>query len=242
MGIEAEAESGGELRVGVDIGGTFTDIVTVRDGSVAVNKTSSTPDAPEQGVLDGLEAAREQEGWAFGSISSLGHGTTVATNAVLEGTWAETALLTTEGFGDVLEIGRQNRPDIYDFQVEKAAPIVERDRQYEVRERLDERGAVLADLDTDSIRSVAEALRGSDVESVAICPLYAFENATHERRVRDLLRANGVSLPLLLSSDVLPEIREYERTLATAMNAALKPVMEGYIGDLGSELSQGSRE
>jgi N-methylhydantoinase A len=147
-------------------------------------------------------------------------------------------LLTTEGFGDVLEIGRQDRPDIYDFQVERATPIVPRDRRYEVRERLDERGAVLADLDEDSVRSVAEALRESDAESVAICLLYAFENAEHERRVRDLLRAEGVDLPLSLSSDVLPEIREYERTLATAMNAALKPVMEGYIGDLGNELSR----
>jgi len=189
-------------------------------------------------VLGGLEAAREQGGWAFESVSSLGHGTTVGTNAVLEGTWAETALLTTEGFGDILEIGRQDRPDIYDFRVERATPIVPRDRRYEVRERLDERGAVLADLDEDSVRSVAEALRESDAESVAICLLYAFENAEHERRVRDLLRAEGVDLPLSLSSDVLPEIREYERTLATAMNAALKPVMEGYIGDLGNELSR----
>jgi hypothetical protein len=140
MGTEAETESDGELRVGVDIGGTFTDVVTIRDGSVTVNKTPSTPVSPERGVLGGLEAAREQGGWAFESVSSLGHGTTVGTNAVLEGTWAETALLTTEGFGDVLEIGRQDRPDIYDFQVERATPIVPRDRRYEVRERLDERG------------------------------------------------------------------------------------------------------
>ena len=238
MGTETETESDGELRVGVDIGGTFTDVVTIRDGSVTVNKTPSTPVSPERGVLGGLEAAREQGGWAFESVSSLGHGTTVGTNAVLEGTWAETALLTTEGFGDILEIGRQDRPDIYDFRVERATPIVPRDRRYEVRERLDERGAVLADLDEDSVRSVAEALRESDAESVAICLLYAFENAEHERRVRDLLRAEGVDLPLSLSSDVLPEIREHERTLATAMNAALKPVMEGYIGDLGNELSR----
>jgi N-methylhydantoinase A len=224
------------LRVGVDIGGTFTDIVSIRDGSIEVSKVPSTPDAPERGVLDGLETARERGGWRFESIGFLGHGTTVATNAVLEGTWADTALVTTEGFRDVLEIGRQDRPDIYDFRAEKATPIVPRDRRFEVTERLDERGGVLTDLNEGSVRAVADRLRDTDadVESVAICLLYAFENDEHERRVRDLLAEAGIDVATSLSSDVLPEIREYERTLATTMNAALKPVMEGYIGDLSA--------
>ncbi len=224
------------LRIGIDIGGTFTDIVTLQAGTVQVSKTPSTPDAPEQGVLCGLTNARERDGWAFESIEFLGHGTTVATNAVLEETWADTALITTAGFRDVLEIGRQTRPDIYDFQAEKPTPIVERDRRFEVTERLDERGAVLTDLDEESVRVAAERLQNIDVDSVAISLLYAFENADHERRIREILETTGVDVSVSLSSDVLPEIREYERTLATAMNAALKPVMDRYIGNLETEI------
>ena len=226
------------LRVGVDIGGTFTDIVTIRDGEIEVRKTPSTPEAPEQGVLGGLEEAHENDDWRFDAIDFLGHGTTVATNAVLEEAWADTALLTTDGFRDVLEIGRQERPDIYDFQTEKATPIVERDRRFEVTERLDERGNVLTDLDEESVRSVADQLRESGVESVAISLLYAFENSEHEQRVRDILAETGIDVSMSLSSDVLPEIREYERTMATAMNAALKPVMDSYIGNLSTEITQ----
>ncbi|WP_458190369.1 hydantoinase/oxoprolinase family protein [Haladaptatus sp. NG-WS-4] len=224
------------LRVGVDIGGTFTDIVTVQDGTVRVSKTSSTPGAPERGVLDGLEDASKRDEWAFESIGFLGHGTTVATNAILEEGWANTALVTTEGFRDVVEIGRQNRPDIYDFQTEKPPQIVPRNRRFEVGERLDERGTVLRELDEASVRTVASRLRDSEIESVAISLLYAFENDDHERQVRSILTDEGVGMSYSLSSDVLPEIREYERTLATAMNAALKPVMDRYIGNLETEI------
>jgi N-methylhydantoinase A len=240
---EGESKVRDDLRVGVDIGGTFTDVVTIRNGAIETHKTPSTPQSPEQGVLDGLREARERgdenenEAWRYDAISFLGHGTTVATNAVLEEAWADTALVTTEGFGDVLEIGRQDRPDIYDFQAEKATPIVPRDRRYEVTERLDERGAVLTDLDESSVRAVADRLREENAESVAVCLLYAFENTDHERRVRELLTEAGVEASVSLSSDVLPEIREYERTLVTAMNAALKPVMEGYIATLGTEIA-----
>ena len=226
------------LRVGVDIGGTFTDIVTLQDGTVQVSKTPSTPESPEQGVLTGLVDARERDGWAFDAVAFLGHGTTVATNAVLEGEWADTALVTTAGFRDILEIGRQTRPDIYDFQAEKPMPIVERDRRFEVTERLDERGTVLTELDEESVRAAAAQLRRADVDSVAVSLLYAFENADHERRVRDLLEATGIDASFSLSSEVLPEIREYERTLATAMNAALKPVMDRYIGNLSTEIAK----
>lgn len=226
------------VRVGIDIGGTFTDIVTVRNGTIRITKTPSTPEAPEQGVLTGLEKARETQDGAFSveDVTFLGHGTTVATNAVLEETWADTALVTTAGFRDVLEIGRQARPDIYDFQTEKPTPIVERDRRLEVTERLDERGEVLRDLHEGSIESVAEQLAGMDVQSIAISLLYSFENDAHERRVYERLQRADPDLSYSLSSDVLPEIREYERTLATAMNAALKPVMNRYIGNLGHEI------
>jgi N-methylhydantoinase A len=217
-------------RVGVDIGGTFTDLVSIHDGEIRVSKAPSTPEAPERGVVDALDAVESRDGLTPGSISFLGHGTTVATNAVLEGEWADTALVTTEGFRDVLEIGRQARPDIYDFQAEKPTPIVERDRRFEVPERLDERGRVVKPLDEAAVRELATELQ--EVDSVAISLLYPFEDDTHERRVRDLLRAEGVDAAVSLSSVVLPEIREYERTLTTALNAALTPVMDRYLGNL----------
>ena len=239
-------------RVGVDVGGTFTDVVTVREGSIHVTKTPSTPDAPNEGVVDGLEEryrhgesnrdsstnSQNEPGLEYDDVDFFAHGTTVATNAVLEGEWADTALLTTEGFRDVLEIGRQARPDIYDFDVTKPEPIVPRDRRFEVTERLDERGRVETPLDPESVDEVATTLLElePDVDSIAISLLFSFENPDHERRVRDRLEEDGIDASFSLSSDVLPEIREYERTLATALNAALKPVMEAYIGRLDSSI------
>ena len=193
-------DTDGDARVGVDVGGTFTDVVTFRDGRVRVTKTPSTPDAPERGVLDGLRAVEERDGLAPDSVGFLGHGTTVATNAVLEGEWADTALVTTEGFRDVLEIGRQDRPDIYDFRAEKPDPVVKRDRRYEVPERLDERGNVLKPLDEGVVRELAADLRAAGVESVAVSLLFPFEDDAHERRVRE----EGVDASVSLSSAVLP--------------------------------------
>jgi N-methylhydantoinase A len=226
-----------DTRVGVDIGGTFTDLVTVRDGRVSVTKTPSTPAAPERGVVDGLGKLDDEAGLRFEDVGFLAHGTTVATNAVLEREWADTALLTTGGFRDALEIGRQARPDIYDFQSEKAAPIVPRDRRYGVPERLDERGDVLEAIDESAVREIASELAGGGVESVAVSLLFSFENDDHERRIREILREEGVDARVSLSSETLPEIREYERTLTTALNAALKPVMDSYIGTLGERVA-----
>ncbi|WP_435358500.1 hydantoinase/oxoprolinase family protein [Haloarchaeobius sp. DFWS5] len=225
-----------DARVGVDIGGTFTDLVTIRDGTVRVLKTPSTPESPEQGVIDGLDAVAERDGVDLGAVDFLGHGTTVATNAVLEGTWADTALVTTEGFRDVLEIGRQARPDIYDFTAEKPDPVVPRDRRFEVGERLDERGAVVEPLDEHGLGALVSDLASTDAESVAVSLLYSFENEDHERRVGERIE-DELDVPVSLSSRVLPEIREYERTQTTALNAALKPVMERYIGRLESRVA-----
>ncbi|WP_423999480.1 hydantoinase/oxoprolinase family protein [Haloarcula salina] len=228
-----------EARLGVDVGGTFTDLVTISDGTVEVTKTPSTPAAPERGVVDGLERIRSREDLRFTDVDFFGHGTTVATNAVLEGEWADTALVTTDGFRDALEIGRQARPDIYDFQAEKPEPVVPRHRRYEVPERLDERGRVREPLDEDAVRALGRTLADADVDSVAVCLLFSYENATHERRVREILSATeGLDCSFSLSSDVLPEIREYERTLATALNAALKPVMDRYVGNLESRVRE----
>jgi len=221
-------------RVGVDVGGTFTDVVAVRDGRVSVHKVASTPDAPERGVVDGLETAAA-DGLALSGVGTLAHGTTVATNAVLERDWADTALLTTRGFQDVLEIGRQDRPELYDLHASKHAPVVPRDQRYGVAGRLDERGEELDPLDEEAVRGLAGEL---DVDSVAVALLFAFENDSHERRVREALRAGGYEGAISLSSETLPEIREYERTLATTLNAALRPVMAGYLGRLDDQVRE----
>jgi N-methylhydantoinase A len=222
-----------DTRVGVDVGGTFTDVVVAADGEVRVHKVPSTPDAPDRGVADGLDAARAA-GLSPAAVSFFGHGTTVATNAVLEREWADTALVTTAGFRDALEIGRQDRPAIYDLAAEKPRPVVERDARYEVPERLDERGEALVPLDEGSVRGVAAEI---DADSVAVSLLFSFENPAHEERVRELLAAElDDDVPVSLSSSVLPEIREYERTLATCLNAGLRPVMDRYVGRLSDRI------
>ncbi|PSQ38149.1 hydantoinase [Halobacteriales archaeon SW_5_70_135] len=217
-------------RVGVDVGGTFTDLVAVEDGRLRTEKTASTPAAREAGVVDALDAVAASE-LSPSAVEFFGHGTTVATNAVIEREWAETALLTTEGFRDALEIGRQDRPALYDLSAEKPAPVVERDRRYGVPERTGERGDVLEPLDEAAVRETAAELRADGVDGVAVSLLFAFENDDHERRVAELLREE-LDAHVSLSSVVHPEIREYERTLVTALNAALAPVMDDYLGRL----------
>jgi N-methylhydantoinase A len=231
-------------RVGVDVGGTFTDVVTVEDGELSVTKAPSAPDAPAEAVLRALERAEDAVGLALPDVAALVHGTTVATNAVLEGTWADAALVTTEGFRDVLEIGRQDRPELYDLTATKPDPVVPRDRRFEVPERLDERGDVREPLDESAVQAVATDLAAAvedadGVEAVAVCLLFAYENDAHERRVADLLRAElPDDVPISVSADVHPELREYERTLATALNAALLPVMSEYLETLADGVAE----
>jgi len=228
-------------RIGVDVGGTFTDVVVVDDeGRLRGLKTPSTPDRPDDGVVDGLERAREA-GVDPAGVTFLGHGTTVATNAVLEGELPETALVTTEGFRDVLEIGRQDRDDLYDLEFERPDPLVPRDRRLTVSERVGPDGEVIEPLADTDVAALAERL--PDVEAVAIATLFSFRTPDHERAIAEGLREAGHDdLSISLSSAVLPEFREYERTSTTALNAALQPVMETYldrlsrrVGDVGVE-------
>jgi N-methylhydantoinase A len=226
-----------DARVGVDVGGTFTDVVVADAEGLSMLKVPSTPASPDRGVLDGLDAASEEAALDPTAVDFFAHGTTVATNAVLEREWAETALVTTEGFRDAVEIGRQTRPDLYDLGAEKPSPVVERDKRFEVPERLDRRGDVVEPLDEAAAREVARRIADADVESVAVCFLFAFEDDAHERRMAEILREAGVECECSLSSEVLPEIREYERTLATTINAALKPVMNRYLGRLADGIA-----
>ncbi len=221
--------SAGVRAVGVDVGGTFTDLVWTDGVDLRTLKVPSTR-SQEEGFLRGLEALSTV------GLDRLVHGSTVATNALLEGAWAETALLVTDGTRDVLEIGRQARPALYDLQAVPPAPIVPRTLRFEIPERLDARGRVVRPLDEPAVRAVARALPAS-VRSVAVALLFSFLDGHHERRVAELLRAEGVELPITLSCEVLPEVREYERTSTTVVSAALRPVVAGYLERLCAGLA-----
>ena len=218
------------ITVGVDIGGTFTDFVWVEDGALRALKLPTAP-AQEEGFLAGLERLPATK------IDRIVHGTTVATNALLEGRWAKTVLITTAGFRDVLEIGRQNRPSLYDLFCERPAPIVPREWRLEVPERVDAHGQVVRPLDEEAVKELARVIAESGVESVAVVFLFSFLNPTHERRVREILREEGVEVPITLSCEVLPEFREYERASTTVLTAALRPVVEGYLSRLAAALA-----
>jgi N-methylhydantoinase A len=208
--------------IGVDVGGTFTDCVRVEEEAVQVHKTATTSPQHE-GVATGIGALEAP------ADAAVLHGTTVATNALLEQAGARTALVTTAGFGDVLALGRQDRPALYDLSPRMPPPLVPPDRRFEVPERIDADGAVQQPLDTDAVVAVADRLREHDVESVAVVFLFSFRNATHERKAADLLRERLPAVPVTCSADLLPEHREYERMATTVANAYVRPVVARYL-------------
>ncbi|MBI2886950.1 MAG: hydantoinase/oxoprolinase family protein [Chloroflexi bacterium] len=217
------------MPLGVDIGGTFTDFVLVSGSRLTIHKVPSTPADHAEAFLAGL---RELGDAAQGE--AIVHGTTVATNALLERRGARTALVTTRGFRDVLAIGRQTRPALYALEPRRPAPLVPRELRFEVDERVDHQGRVLQPLDTASLGGILQALRQQGVESVAVCLLFSFLHPEHERQVAEVLRAAGFSVsPSYL---VLPEFREYERTSATVVNAYVSPIMERYLDHLEQQL------
>ena len=222
--------------IGIDIGGTFIDIVIAEAGRLRLVKVSSTPAAPEEGVLRALRRETNDRIQPE-SVERIAHGSTVATNALLERTWARTALLTTKGFRDVLEIGRQNRPALYDLSVTRAPDVVPRSLRFEVDERIDANGAVLRPLDSEQVDRVIDAVDSAGVDSVAIVFLFSYLNREHEAAVGAAL-SNRLQVPVVLSSEVLPEFREYERTSTTAICAALRPIVGEYL----SGLEAGARE
>jgi N-methylhydantoinase A len=218
--------------VGVDTGGTFTDFVVMRNGELRVYKVLSTPDSPDRAIVQGL-----QELGVINDMNALVHGSTVATNAVLERKGVRSGLITTAGFRDVLEIGRQTRPKLYDLRVVAEPPLVPRDLRVEVTERLDERGEVLTPLDHATVDNAIQTLTDAQVESVAVCLLFSFTNPAHERAVTEALRAAG--LHVSASYEVLPEFREYERTSTVVLNAYVAPLMDRYIRRLEEALASG---
>ncbi len=223
--------------IGIDIGGTFIDLVISDESGLQMLKFPSTPESPERGVLDALNKLIDARRIDPPAVARIAHGSTVATNALLEGTWARTALVTTEGFRDVLEIGRQNRPRLYDLNVERPDPVIPRDLRFECRERIDASGAVVCAPSDDDMRALARRIAEAGVDAVAVVFLFSYLNADHERAVRDALR-DALDAPITLSSDVLPEFREYERTSTTAVCAALRPVIERYMQGLADSSAE----
>ncbi len=219
------------VRIGVDTGGTFTDFILVRDGAFVALKVPSTPKRPEEAVLAGVSELLG-EGVVEAEVV---HGTTVGTNALLERKGARTALLTTEGFEDVLEIGRQNRPGLYQLTASRPKPLVPRSLRFGVRERVTASGEVLVPLDRERVRELRARLAELSVESIAICYLFAFLEPKHERETAELLAE--LDVPISLSHEILPEFREYERTSTTVINAYLAPLMSQYISRLEEGLA-----
>ncbi|PSQ96367.1 MAG: 5-oxoprolinase [Bacteroidetes bacterium SW_9_63_38] len=216
--------------VGVDVGGTFTDFVVVTDDGLQVHKQPTTRPQHEA-VVRGLDEM------AGADDVPVVHGTTTATNALLERRGATTALVTTEGFADVLTIGRQNRPDLYDLQPSRPAPLVPENRRHEVPERLSEEGEVLTPLDEEAVRRVAATITEQEIDSVAVVFLFSYRNSDHEARAAEILRDElPPTVSITRSSTLLPEYREYERTATTVVNAYVRPQVARYLDRLDEAL------
>ena len=220
------------IRIGVDTGGTFTDLVCVEDGTLRVFKLRSVPSDPSQAILAGIRMLVGDDLSAH--TLEITHGSTVATNAVLERKGARVALLTTAGFEDVLRIGRQTRPELYNFNVRRPEPLVSPALTFGLRERLSADGSILQSLDPVELDAVIQKLLTGRVESVAICFLHSYANPVHEEKAATTLRRAG--LRVSASHEILPEYREYERWSTTAVNAYVAPLMESYLGRLQVQL------
>lgn len=224
--------------IGIDIGGTFTDIVMLLDdGRMYKNKVSSSFTDAVNGIIAGVRDVLVQSGVPASSVTSVIHGTTVATNAILEHKGAATGLLTTSGFRDVLEIGRLRRPTLYDIFWDKPITLVRRALRLEIEERICSDGSILTPIDSDDVRTKVRQLQGKGISSLAVSLLNAYINPVHERLVAELVRREFPDLHLSVSTEILPEIREYERTSTTVINAYIQPVVNGYVDKLLSELA-----
>jgi N-methylhydantoinase A len=225
---------GRRLRIGVDVGGTFTDLAMVDEatGRIAFHKVPSTPHDPSQAIETGVRGILALNNGKAGEVAFLGHGTTVATNMVIERSGARTGMITTKGFRDVLEIARQIRPHLYDYDIQRPAPLVPRRRRIEIGGRIAAEGTELAPLDLAQVGQAAEALKADGVTSVAICFLHAWRDASHERAAKAVFRSLMPDAYLSVSSEVLPEFREFDRFSTTVLNAFVGPRMATYLDRL----------
>jgi len=228
-------------RVAVDTGGTFSDFVYLNEatGAVSITKIPSTPDDPSRAILQGVEALIAQ-GVPAADVGFFCHGTTVGTNALLEGKGVRTGLLVTEGFSGIYEVAEQSRPygtAIFDVMYDKPEPLVPPSRTGEVRERVDFRGNVLVPLDEAALRETLGGLKAKQIEALAVCLLFSFLHPQHEARVREIAREELPGCNVSLSSEILPQIREYYRLSTTVINAYLQPILAHYVESLGRRLA-----
>jgi N-methylhydantoinase A len=223
-------------RIAVDIGGTFTDVVLEAGPNRFSAKVLTTPAAPEMAVLDGAGRILAESGVQAGEVTLVIHGTTLATNALIERKGAKTALVTTEGFRDSIEIAYEHRFEQYDLYMERPSPLAPRDLRFTVAERIAADGEVLLALDEAAVEALAPVLARAGVEAVAICFIHSYMNPAHERRVAEILGRALPELQITLSSEVCPEIREYERASTALANAYVQPLMAGYVGRLETGL------
>jgi len=232
------SKTGSGVRLAADIGGTFTDIVIEAGDRLLTMKVLTTPRAPEQAVVEGTRAVLADAGLGFADIGVFLHGTTLATNAIIERKGARTALIATEGFRDVVEIADESRYDQYDVFLDKPAPLVPRALRFTVPERMDVEGTVRLALDEDAVRAVAAELTRRDIQAVAIAFIHGYANPAHEERAAAIIRELCPRIEITLSSEVCPEAREYERTSTAIANAYVQPLMAGYLARLADAFAR----
>lgn len=230
------------MRLGIDVGGTFTDVVLIDDhsGDIHYTKVLTTPDNPAKGVMNGIAKILAAAGSAMADVDYIVHGTTIGTNALIERAGAKTGLITTEGFRDVLEIARVERPDagLYDMTVDLPDPLVPRYLRCEIQERVGADGQLVTPLDEESVRQAVRYLKDEGVASIAVSLLFSFLNPAHEQRIREICRELYPDAYVSLSSEVAPEFREYERTSTTVINAYLQPIVVRYLDSLVERLEE----
>ena len=226
--------------IGVDVGGTFTDFYALDEttGTVHNGKRPSTPDDPARAIIEGLRALASRHGIDLGGLRRLSHGTTVGTNALIQRRGGNVAMVTTRGFRDLLEIGRQTRPHMYSLTEDQPPALVERRHRFEIAERMDATGEIVAGLADDAVAAAVEQVRASGAEACAVCLLFAFRNPEHENRVAAAIRAALPHVPVCTSFEVQPEFREYERFSTTVLNAYLQPVLGRYLSTLEDGLAR----
>ena len=238
--MSAPIKTDADIIVGVDIGGTFTDFALLKraTGELYIGKRLTTPDDPGRAFLEGIDELCARAGVAVASLSRISHATTLVTNAIIERKGCKTGLLTTEGFRDVLAMGRESRYDHYDFRFDRPEPVVPGSLTGEVAERTTWNGEVRAALDVESARRAVRKLAAEKIESLAVCLLHAYRNADHERAIRALVEREFPQIDCTISSEVAPEIREYERTSTTVLNAYVRPGVKQYLAALDDKLGQ----
>lgn len=233
-----EEDNMGKIRAGIDIGGTFTDIVLLDyEGNRYFGKTLTTYPDPSEGFLKGIDETLKKYGFGYEDIDVIIHGTTLVTNALIERKGAKTALITTEGFKDTIEIGTEQRFDLYDLMIDKSEPLVPRHLRYGVRERILADGSIYEPLDEEEVKQLLLELKEKNVEAIAVSFLHSYRNPVHEKRVKEIAKEVVPDIPVAISSEVASEIREFQRTSTVVANVFVQPLVERYLTDLRDKLN-----